>query len=171
MLNWLLDNPHRLRNVLLAVAIGAFCLMLMAVTLRVSGGGEPQAAPGPTVATPTPVNTRLVPPSPVGSTGPAPDVDFGDPAPILLEALQAWLSGDQGRFGSLASPEVVEAAHAAPAPAPGQKILGGPEITEPGPTQATYRINTTDGWMRIVMAVSQSKVPAGWVIADMEYIR
>lgn len=173
--DWLrvLDNPRRFRLALLLLVAAIAALFVLAATLRLGQaiGGGPAAAPTPS-ATPTVVNTRLIPPvtdAPAATSSPT--TSWGDPAPILLEGLQAWLDGDARKFAGLATPEVVEAAHDAPAPAGGQEILSQPEVMAPGPTQATYRMKTTSGWMSVTMQVSQSKVPAGWVISDLEYVK
>lgn len=165
----ILESPRRLIVTVIVAALGAVLGLGLALVIR-SGGGETRldaqpARPGPTAS---PTDDRLIPPTPEITTESTPDVDYGSPAPIALEAVQAFLDNDHARFSSLATQEVVEAVNAAPDPRPGQAVLGDVETVLPGPTEQTMRIMTTDGTLEVVMTADAEV--GGWLVSDMRYV-
>ena len=163
---WLFDSPQRLRNAMLVVALVLAVLFASSLVARLSGTQTGAVAGSAPTSTPTPVNTDLIAPSPE-ITDVAPTLDYGPSTLIALEATDAYLDHDLAKFDGVAQPEAAESVNSAPAPRPGQKITGNAVITEPGPTQQTVHVPTTDGVLEMVMVIQGDE----WWVDSIKYVR
>jgi hypothetical protein len=160
---WLLDSPERLKLVAVGLAVASVVLL---VTMALSrSGGVPQPQPLPS-ETPETVSTALLPPSPaVEEASPTPE--YGSSAPIALEAVQAFLTGDRPKFARLGQQEAVETVNEAAVPPPGQRITGNPKTLLGGPTRQQISVPTTDGDLVLDMVI----VDGAWKVMSIEYAR
>jgi hypothetical protein len=163
MINWLFDNPQRLKIV--AAGTGALIvIMFIAFTLtRIQH--LPSANPTPSASAESTAD-GLLPPSPAPEEG-SPLPEYGPSAPIALEAVQAFLQGDHAKFARLGQPEAVESVNDAPQPPPGQEITGDVKTLLGGPTRQKVSVPTTDGDLVLDMVV----VDGAWKVMSIEYDR
>jgi hypothetical protein len=118
----------------------------------------------PDTASPEPTSSDLLPASPAPDEA-SPTQDYGSAAPIALEAVQAFLSGDRAGFARLAQPEAVEGVNDAPVPK--GSISGEAETVLGGPTRQQIKVPTTDGSILLDMVV----VNGAWKVMDLRYQR
>lgn len=168
MMTWILDNPRRLRKVVTSTVLAAMLLFFGFTISRVHGIPQVPAETTSAAAAGTPESTAtvLLPPSPATEQSPAPQT-YGPSAPIALEAVQAFLSGDHAGFALLGQQEAVEAVNEAPKPPPGQEITGPVKVIHGGPTRQQVQVPTTDGPLLLDMIV----VDEAWKVQSMEYQR
>lgn len=164
MIEWLFDNPQRLKwtTIILAATCAA---LLMIMFLRAASTGQVESAPAP-AGTPEPVSTALLPPSPAPEAA-SPTPEYGSSAPIALEAVQAFLTGNRPGFARLGQQEAVEMVNEAPIPPPGQRITGAAKTLLDGPTRQKVSVPTTDGPLVLDMVV----VDGAWKVMSIEYQR
>lgn len=164
MIEWLFDSPQRLKAVAAGLAIT--CLVLFISLVLTRAGSAPQPVAPVSTQAPEPVSTALLPPSPALEEA-SPTPQYGSSAPIAMEAVQAFLTGDRPKFARLGQQEAVESVNEAQIPPPGQRITGQVKTLLDGPTRQKVAVPTTDGDLVLDMVV----VDGAWKVMSIEYAR
>jgi hypothetical protein len=163
VINWMFQNPARLKRVGLAFTLTCLVLTVLLTIARINGISQHRPpTTNNTWTTAEPTSTGLLPPSPAVEPAPA-TPSYGPSTPIALEAVQAFLQGDHARFAELGQQNVVEAVN--DSPTPGGEITGPGKIHLGGPTQQVVLVPTTDGELTLTMIV----VDGAWKVAGLEY--
>lgn len=154
-MDWIFQSPQRLRNTIIASVLVSLVLLVALTGTRImlAVGREPTVrieASEPAL-TPSATATTTPAPTPTSST------------PIALEAAQAFLAHDLRRFATLATPEAMEAAGAAPAPS--QRLHGDASLLRDGPTRQDVRVPTTGAALLLNMVL----VDGAWLVEDMRF--
>ncbi len=164
-IQWTFYSMQRLKNVAVGVAVLVVILFVSLTWSRLASPPEP--TPDVAVTTlPDTTETGLLPPSPAPDEA-SPTQTYGPSAPIALEAVQAFIQNDRAGFARLAQQQVVEDVSQAPAPPPGQQIVGNVRVLLPGPTRQQVEVPTTDGPLILDMVI----VDGAWKVMNMEYRR
>lgn len=163
---WVFDSPARLRLCAVGLAVAVVILLVSLMTIRLSAGSDGSAEPLPS-ASPTVVNTEMVPPTEAATATPNPQPSYGSSIPIALVAVEAWLQGDYQRFETVAQPAALEAVVDSGVNPPGGKVNGEVETLEGGPTQQTLQVPTSGGPMELVMVISGER----WQVQSIRYVK
>ena len=161
MIDWIFDNPRRMRRVALGIALAVLFLFLTATVARLKALPTLPAVTASTspatTTTPQPQASR----SQAFSASPTPD--YGSSLPIALEAVQAFLDGDHAKYSSLASQQAAEDANDAVVD-PGQVLTGAGKILLGGPTRQKVQVPTSMGKIILNMV----EVDGAWTVDSME---
>lgn len=165
MIAWIFDRPSRAYLALISIVVLGVTIAVIVLSVRVHGitravqhgtgtevtrderlVGTPASTPSLTLSTPT------------ASTFPS----LGDPRPIVLDVVQAWIDGKPDV--PHVSPAALEdlSAHAAPT---GLYVTGTARLNRSGPTAALVIVPTTLGGLAVDVALSDgdwSVTGVGW---------
>lgn len=178
-MNWLFERPGRPQRVALVVVILALVLLVAILWFRVaslaSSTRTPDVAASPAVSPSERLSPdqRLATPGPASPsaseplTGQGPDAtftpapvetipqaftDLGDPRPVALRSVRAWLAGRNSDLEGDLLPGVLDEALANP-PRRGARINGTARVTEPGPTASVVVVPTSRGDLSVSLVV------------------
>lgn len=180
---WLFDRPGRLGVTVLTVSLVALAATVVVLAIRVQSLGsdapprppEQTYPPSAVIPVPTGDETGLATPAPPSATDSLtlPDQsyatvteqafpDAGDPTPIVLEAVNEWISWNFTGLEDNLLPGVLEEAVANP-PVRDTKVDGVARVTTPGPTQSTVTVPTNKGDLLVTCLV----VNGSWMVESM----
>ncbi len=172
-MNWIFANSRRAGALIVGAALAATLMAALVLGYRFHHlTGEMRAAgarptPAVTAGAPLPLTgpaavTATIAPTPPGLP------DLGDPRPVVLEVVNAWIDGrlnDPSITGD-AQPAALEdlTAHA---PAAGLQINGTAVVSTPGPSASTVSVPTNRGDLLVDVVSSDG----AWAVADLGWSR
>lgn len=171
----LFDSPRRLWLSIALTILTILIIMAVVLAVRINQAfdrvEQAKASPAPTLST-----DATLPPMP--TTGPLTTQDqeylatddpfdaLGDPTPVVLSAVAAWVRLDVEAMQKVYLPAALDSVVGTP-PGRGFRVTGPAEVVEPGPTRSVLIVPTSVQPLEVVTVGVEGR----WMVESIGYRR